>query len=257
MAEDHVLAELVKEAARDALSALRGVAETEDIEHSYAAEQPREMKAIADRLLEDRIVSVLKPAGLSILSEEAGELAGTHGSGERFVVDPLDGTVNFVRGLGPCAVSIALCSGCEPIFGAIGIWPSGDLVWGGRDSGAFLNGRPLVVSEITDAERAVLCTGFPTRFRVGRDERSHQFVGALNHYGKVRMLGSAAVSLVKVASGSADLYFEREIMFWDVAAGLAIVEGAGGRVEMKSTEKANAYDVIAGNGCIELPRLTQ
>ncbi len=242
------LLDRVKQVVRDATGELCDAGRLPTADYGFSTEHPREMKAAADRELEERILHGLAPTALPVLSEERGESTPSGESALRFVVDPLDGTVNFIRSLGPSAVSIALCRGSRPVFGVIGMCPGRELAWGGRDIGAFVDGRPVRVSRESDRERAVLCTGFPTRFRVGDDARSQRFARTLNRFGKVRMLGSAAVSLVQVARGAAEAYSEKDIMLWDVAAGIAIVEGAGGSVRMASGSQCDSFDVEAWNG---------
>ncbi|MGE5466081.1 MAG: inositol monophosphatase family protein [Ignavibacteria bacterium] len=212
---------------------------------------PREMKAAADVIAEAAILECLRPSGLGYLSEEAGR-SGAADAGElRWIIDPLDGTVNFVRGIAPSAVSLALWRGDEPVFGVIGEYPSGRIAWGGPAIGAFLDDQPLRVSDVGDKGKAVLCTGFPARFDFSEDSLL-RFVRRIEPFGKIRMLGAASLSLLQVAKGAADAYAEQDIMIWDVAAGLAIVRGAGGRTEVAAAGGADAVNVFAGNGRIAM-----
>jgi myo-inositol-1(or 4)-monophosphatase len=207
----------------------------------------RELKASIDKILETKILGVLSESAYPVLSEES-EAMGTVGcDGLRWVVDPLDGTVNYARGLGPCSTSIALCEGIKPLFGIIGEYPSGRLAWGGRQlRGAFLDGVPLAVSDICLGPHSVLCTGIPSRFDYS-DESVCLMLGHMRRFGKVRMLGAASLSLLRVAMGAAEAYFEKDIMIWDVAAGVAIVEGAGGNVRVRPGKYDHSYDVYASN----------
>ena len=165
------------------------------------------------------------------------------------MVDPLDGTVNFIHSLPSCAVSIALCKGEEPIFGVVGEYPSGKIAWGGKSYGAFLDQKPLRISSVNDKSKAILCTGFPSRFDFSQ-ESIIDFANRVSLFGKVRMLGSASMSLLYVAKGAADAYTEKEIMFWDVAAGLALVQGAGGKTMINHGRFAHSLEVFASNGLI-------
>ena len=218
--------------------------------YGFADDLPREMKARADRILEEEVLGRLAPTGLPILSEEAGELAGDAHSDLRWIVDPLDGTVNFVRGLGPCAVSIALYRGDSPVFGVIAEHPANRLAWGGPSLGAFVEGRPVKVSTTRQKDKAILCTGFPTRFDFD-GPAGKRFVTVVSVYAKVRMLGAASLSLLHVAQGSADAYAEQDIMLWDVAAGLALVEGAGGHVSVSPGRYRHSRNVFASNGLLQ------
>lgn len=210
---------------------------------------PKEMKSASDRILEDVIVGRLRTTGLGVLSEEAGLVVTGSSDALRWVVDPLDGTVNFMRGLAPCSVSLALCCGDVPLFGVIGEFPSGKLAWGGAGQGAFSSDSPIRVSTVIDRQKAVICSGFPSRFEFD-DEGMRWVASTLAPYAKVRMLGAASLSLMHVAKGAADVYSEREIMIWDVAAGLAIVEGAGGSFTMTKAHHPDSFDVFASNGLI-------
>ncbi|AGF78982.1 inositol monophosphatase/fructose-1,6-bisphosphatase family protein [Desulfocapsa sulfexigens DSM 10523] len=209
------------------------------------------MKATADQLLEHEILTHLEPLGLPILSEEFGEKDGRFESDYKFIVDPLDGTVNFVRGLGPAAVSIAFYKNNDPVFGVLGLYPSCSLAWGGKNLGAFIDGKPIQVSSISNPVQAVLCTGIPSRFQFNKKESS-LLIKTISRYGKVRMLGAASMSLLQVAQGTAEVYTERGIMLWDVAAGLAIVEGAGGVFDVGPGENPNTLNVVASNGVMNI-----
>ncbi len=217
--------------------------------YTFADDLPREMKSAVDCKLEKIILDYLKPTGIPILSEESGEHVGSCNDGLRWVVDPLDGTVNFVRGIAPCAVSIALWQGDAPIFGVISEYPSCRLAWGGRLFGAFIDGSPVAVSAIKEKHKAIICTGFPSRFDFSSRSVA-TFSEMASSYAKVRMLGAASLSLLHVAKGSADVYSEQDIMIWDVAAGLAIVEGAGGSVSVLPGRFKNAHNIFASNGLV-------
>jgi myo-inositol-1(or 4)-monophosphatase len=225
-------------------------------EHAYSKELPREIKATADSILEKQILNRLLSVGLPVLSEERGEIAGSTNSLWRFVVDPLDGTANFVRDLGlSSAVSIGLYHEMTPVFGVLAVYPSGDIVWGGKGFGAYLNNRPLRVSNISKLSQSVLCTGFPANFNFEDEQYVSSFLKLIKNCGKIRMIGAASLSLLNVAKGSAELYIEQDIMHWDVAAGLAIVEGAGGTISVLKGSVANSLNVVASNGLIEVPFL--
>lgn len=248
---DHLLT-LAKDAVREAVAALAEV-DTDSLSYKFADDLPREMKATVDQVLEEIVLRRLKPTGLPILSEEAGALTGTDHDNLRWVVDPLDGTVNFIRGLAPCAVSIALCREDVPVFGVIGEYPSSKLTWGGKSIGAFMEGCPLHVSTIVDKGKAILCTGFPSRYDFSAASAA-TFTALASSYGKVRMLGAASLALLQVAKGAADAYVEQDIMIWDVAAGLALVEGAGGSVSVSAGRFQYSRNIYASNGLMQFDR---
>ena len=245
------LLELSKDAAQSALSKLVELGENNVKSYSFSSEIPREIKATADVIIEDLILSCLLPTGIDIFSEECGLLKGNKNSTLKFIIDPIDGSVNFVRGILNCSISIALFDGDEAIFGVLASYPDGSITWGGKGVGVFCNNAKLVVSNIDNPEKGVLCTGFPSRFNFDTESILLQ-IDIMSQFGKTRMLGSASQSLLQVASGGVECYAERNIMLWDVAAGIAIVEGAGGRVRRIPRTSGGELDIIADNGRLNL-----
>ncbi len=241
------LLELAKSTAARAGTRLLETFGASNREYVPAPDNPREIKTLADRVLEKDILDALIPTGLSILSEESGFIRGPRESECWFIVDPLDGTFNFAKGLGPSAVSIALWAAQKPMFGVVYDLHDRQLVWGGAGLDAYANGMRIRVSDVSSLGQASLCTGFPARFDFAIEPGMNDFWRLASTVGKIRMLGSASVSLLHVARGSADAYAERSIMLWDVAAGLAIVEGAGGSHVATQTNVEWSYNVIASN----------
>ena len=255
MLELQELLELSKSIATQAGMRLLDSFTQEHKHYCHCLDNPKEIKALADTVLETDILQALAHAGLPILSEESGYIPGQRKSNYLFIVDPLDGTFNFVKGLGPSAVSIALWEDQKPIFGVIYSILDKQLAWGGADIGSYCDGARISVSDTSNKTEASICTGFPTRFDVTNYSAIHDFWNLIRPYSKVRMLGSAAVSLLHVARGSADAYSEQNIMLWDVAAGLAIVEGAGGSCVIRELAETWSYSIFASNAHL-LPDLT-
>jgi myo-inositol-1(or 4)-monophosphatase len=247
MLEVDALLALAKSAATKGGTRLLDNLTEADKNYVNCLDHPREIKAIADSVLEEDILQTLASTGLAILSEESGYIPAPQESNYWFIVDPLDGTFNFVKSLGPSAVSIALWEGDRPIFGVIYSLAGRKLVWGGPGMGAFADGRRISVSDTSNRTQASICTGFPVRFDLTNDSAMKDFWRMVTPYAKVRMFGSAAVSLLHVATGAADAYSEQNIMLWDVAAGLAIVEGAGGNSVMEKSDSDWCYRVFASN----------
>ena len=178
----------------------------------------KETKIKADKILEDFIIRCLEKTEISILSEESGLINVNDKSNYLWIIDPLDGSLNFIRNSGPSAISIALWEGENPVFGVIYLNDEKSLVWGGKQFGSCLNEIPITTSTIFKNNNAVLCTGLPSRFDVENKEKINYFNQLISKFSKVRMYGSAAYSMVKVATGSAEAYWEEDIMIWDVAA---------------------------------------
>ena len=233
------------------MTAGKYLSEYERADISVDSSHGKDVKLSADRESEDIIVEILKSkSDFPILSEESGSTnENANSSSLRWIVDPLDGSVNFFRDIPNCCVSIALSEKEIPVLGVIYDFNRDDLFTGFAEGGAWLNDSAISVSSVDAAEKAVLFTGFP----VNTDFSSnaiHNYVEQVRVFKKVRLIGSAALSLAYVAAGRADAYFEKDIMLWDIAAGLAIVAGAGGRYTIETTEKSNAYNAYVTNGLV-------
>jgi myo-inositol-1(or 4)-monophosphatase len=147
----------------------------------------------------------------------------------RWVVDPLDGTANYVHRMSGFAVSIALQQGDEVIVGVILDPRTGECFTAARGEGVQLNGVPVRTSGCERAEQALIAVSFSPNVPRGSIEIT-RFVEALHACQSVRRLGSAALNLAYVASGRLDAYWATSVSIWDVAAGLLMVEEAGGAV---------------------------
>ena len=246
------LLELAKSVALNAGSIVLGETKKELREFVFSSDHRKEIKASVDKILEQYILKQLVPTGLSILTEESGYLPNNKDSNYHFIIDPLDGTFNFVKDLGPCAVSIALWEDKRPVFGVIFDLQKQQLFWGGEKFGSHCNEKKIEVSEVNLKEKASICTGFPVRSNVESSVVMNDFFELVKPYAKVRMLGSAAMSLVNVSKGASEIYSEKNIMLWDVAAGLAIIVGAGGIYKIKKTSEKWSYNVSASNGHFSL-----
>lgn len=212
----------------------------------------KETKLVADAVLENALRSSFLRTGLSLLTEESGLIKQNSGNDLCWVIDPLDGSVNYLKGSGPSAISVALCRSGRPLFGVLYGLNTRTLSWGGQDIGAWSEERPIRVSTTKRMEEGLICAGIAARFQTNNQNIVNAYFGLITRFAKVRMLGSAACSLLLVAQGGADAYFENQIMLWDVAAGLAIVEGAGGMFYLEKTDLQAPCKVIATNAQISL-----
>jgi myo-inositol-1(or 4)-monophosphatase len=187
-----------------------------------------------------------------VLAEESG--GEGEGAGRRWVVDPLDGTINFVHGHPFTCVSVALVDADGPAVATVRAPHLAEEYWAVRGGGAFLNDRPLRVSGVVRPEQALIGTGFPFRPGKGNVEPFLRLVSELigTTHG-VRRAGSAALDLAFVAAGRLDAFFELGLKPWDVAAGILLVREAGGTVggwpgETEAPEWSGR--VLASNGAI-------
>ncbi|MGF7169455.1 myo-inositol-1(or 4)-monophosphatase [Sphingobium xanthum] len=201
-----------------------------------------DVKLAEDSKSEALIIDVLASRSpFPILSEERGWTGGESQPGcPYWVVDPLDGSYNYLLGLPLFAVAIALCIDDSAILGCVNDVARGDVYIGGAGIGLRRNGicRDLPRTERTGG---ILATGFPVArqgSKAGIDSQGVPFL-------KVRMLGSAALSLAWVADGRMDGYSERGIYWWDVAAGLALVEAAGGSSKVATHDPNDKFSPVA------------
>jgi len=220
--------------------------------HKFDKNLASEIKADADKLLENKILESLSSFDLPVLSEESGFISCHDFNKAYFIVDPLEGTFNFVRGIGIYGISIALWENASPVFGVIYDLPNRKLFWGGPEYGAYCEETPINVSGIDVIGRSVICTGFPVRMNIEDPERFNEFHRLIRNFAKVRMLGSAAMSLLMLSQGKVDYYAEDSIMLWDVGAGLAILKGAGGNFSIKKCANDWEFDVRASNGFLAI-----
>ncbi|MBI3117875.1 MAG: inositol monophosphatase [Candidatus Hydrogenedentes bacterium] len=212
------------------------LAEAMQREHQILSQEGRDIKLQADRDAEQIILDELASSAYNVLAEESGEHGELDAGKPFWIVDPLDGTLNFSRGIPACCVSIALSTVDTPILGVVYDFNRDELFSGLVGAGCWLNAAPVRVSSIERADLAVLSTGFPVNFEY-TDEGLHAFAERIRRFRKVRMFGSAALSLSYVACGRVDAYSEDDIMFWDVAAGLALVQAAGGFIHVEPSRK--------------------
>lgn len=173
-------------------------------------------------------------------------------TGEHFLVDPLDGTTNFIIGLPYYAVSIAYMVNGEPRAGAIYLPEFDDMYYAEENEGAFKNDQRINVSSTRAIEDATVATGFPYDVWENFDDVLSALKGVLTHARAVRRLGSAAVDLCLTAEGVFDAFYEHRLKPWDTAAGVIIVREAGGRVTDFSGRHffVNYPEIVASNGKI-------
>ena len=196
-----------------------------------------DIKLAADIQAEEIILKVLDESGLPVLAEESGEHGEVRAAGPYWVVDPLDGTGNFSRGIPGCCVSIGLYSDESPVLGVILDFVLDEFFSGVLGEGASLNGEPMRTSAVTRPKAGILATGFPKNFRY-TDVAADAMFAQMKRFMKVRMIGSSALALAYVACGRFDAYAEDRSMFWDFAGGVALVEAAGGYTQVEDDPSA-------------------
>jgi len=239
------LKDLVKIANNAALKAGNYLRDNKNLDKEIYLEKGRDIKLEIDRNSEKIIYEELKSTKISFLGEEFG-LKKDSEDGLLWVVDPLDGTSNYFRGIDQCCVSIALMQNESPLIGVVYNFNSNDIYYASKGNGAYLNDIKIKVSSISDKSSASLTTGFPASEKT---KNTLDFLGDLSKWKKIRMFGSAALSCAYVASGKCDVYLEKGIYLWDIAAGICLVEEAGGSVK-KELLQNDQYSIKMSNGIL-------
>lgn len=205
-----------------------------------------------DHASEKAIIQIIQKQfpGHQILSEEYGIIEGN--TEYKWIIDPIDGTVNFAHSIPICCVSIALEKNGKIIMGAVFNPLIGEFFFAEKGKGAFLNEARIQVSENNDILKSCLATGFPYKYLDEKNGPLEVFNALIRQGIPVRRLGSAAIDLCYVACGRFDGFYEHSLQPWDTAAGFLIVEEAGGKVTNLSGDPYDPYHngLIATNGKI-------
>jgi myo-inositol-1(or 4)-monophosphatase len=208
---------------------------------------PGDYVSAADLKAEQVLIEELTKArpGYCILSEERGAVEGTDKT-HTWILDPLDGTTNFLHGIPHFAVNVALQRDGAIVAGVTYNPATGDIFWSERGKGAFLNDKRLRVAARRDLTESVLATGIPFVGRPGHGAFLKELHQIAQRVSGVRRFGSAALDLAWVAAGRFDGYWERGLKPWDVAAGLLLVTEAGGKA---SGIEEGEDPLVTGNLC--------
>ena len=221
---------------------------------------PNDFVSAADLKAEQTLFEELSKArpGYGFLMEERGVVEGSDKT-HRWIVDPLDGTTNFLHGFAHFAISVALEREKELVAGVVYDVAKNEMFWAEKGRGAFLNDRRLRVANRTSLPDALVVTGMAAVNRVGAGKKKFidEFDRVSGAVADVRRLGSAALDLAYVAAGRFDAYWERNLGAWDIAAGAVLVREAGGFArEVDGGDFMETGSVIATNERL-LPLLTK
>jgi myo-inositol-1(or 4)-monophosphatase len=216
-----------------------------------------DIKLALDKESQELITGILLKAcpGDALYGEEG--LAGNQESSRQWIVDPIDGTVNFFYGIPHFCVSIALRINGEIVLGVIHDPMVGETWTVEKGGPAMLNGKPIQVSKREQFAQSILYVG------CGKDEEAlrtgvERFRRASRLARKMRMMGSAALGMAYLASGRIDAYIESRISLWDIAAGKLLVEAAGGTVELNPLPtEPDVYAISASNGRLALSEILE
>lgn len=200
----------------------------------------------AEDFIYHQLVNLLPDAGF--IGEE--QTHNSEGKVYNWIIDPLDGTTNFIHGLPPYAVSIGLMKENSMILGVVHEVNTNETFYAWENSPAFMNNKTIKVSEVANVEDALIATGFP----YSNFDRMNGFMKSLNTFMKtshgLRRLGSASIDLAYLACGRFEAFYEYDLSPWDVAAGAFIVQQAGGMVSDFSGGNNFLFgkEIIATNG---------
>ena len=209
----------------------------------------KDIKLQLDLDSEKKIIDILKKhTEFSILSEEMGS-CNKFNSEYKWIVDPIDGSLNYSRSIPLCCISIGLWKKKKPILGVVYDFMHDNLYTGIVGGNAKKNNVCIKTSNISDKKNSIICTGVPINSTLNL-ETIDLLVDNLKKYKKNRFLGSAALSLVLVAEGAVEAYNEENIFIWDVAGAIPIVLAAGGKCKINFSDVKNLLSVYATNGVL-------
>lgn len=210
----------------------------------------KDTKLAADIESENLIKEIINlDSKYPILAEESGK--SIENLDETFwVVDPLDGTANYNRDIPICCVSIGLVKNMKPVLGVIYDFNNDILYSGDRIHNSTMNNHPIRVSGYKNKKDGILITGLPHNTDYSNNSME-KLVYDMQTWKKVRMIGSAAMAACYIASGKAELYKEKGVYLWDIVAGAAIIESAGGIAKITNLRENFQVDVIFSNSEIK------
>ena len=224
-----------------------------EIEKLQVSEKsPGDFVTASDKRVEKIIIGELQKSEYSILSEEAGLIKGKDND-KKWIIDPIDGTFNFLNGLPHFAISIGYEDNGEIICGIIFDPIKNEMFTAHKGSGAYLNNSRIRVSNKSDFKVSCLVTGGPKAASKTKESILDEYKRiSMKTNAHIRKSGSAALDLAYVAAGRYDGYWQREINYWDIAAGIIILKESGGFIE---NMKAKGFgekkvDIIASNSKI-------
>jgi myo-inositol-1(or 4)-monophosphatase len=224
-----------------------------EIEKLQVSEKgPGDFVTASDKRAEKIIISELEKSEYSILTEESGVIEGKD-KNKRWIIDPIDGTFNFLNGLPHFAISVAYEENGEIISGIIFDPIKNEMFSAEKGNGAYLNNSRIRVSNKSDFQNSCLVTGGPNSRSKKRELVLEEYKKlSMKTFAHIRKSGSAALDMAYVGAGRYDGYWQRELNYWDIAAGIIIVKESGGFVETKKWEEfaKEKVDIIASNSKI-------
>lgn len=243
---------MLRAAEKAAKSLLRDFGEVEQLQVSRKG--PGDFVSAADRRAEDIIFNELQKArpDYGFLMEERGVVKGND-TEHRFIIDPLDGTSNFLHGIPHWCISIGLEEKGEIIAGLIYAPVTDEMFRAEKGNGAFMRNKRLRVSGRNDLDSAMVATGAPSRKKEDQEQFIEEYKRIQALVPGIRRMGAAALDMAYVAAGRCEIFWERNLKPWDIAAGQLIIKEAGGRVSDINSPSKSALetgDVLATNAVL-------
>ncbi len=211
---------------------IRDFGEIENLQVSKKG--PKDFVTNADKKVEQALIKELSKKKYSIISEEAGAIT-KEDNNNFWIIDPIDGTINFLHGIPHFCISLAFVSNNEIISGVIFDPIKNEMFYGEKNSGAFFNNQRIRVSKKNNLDDCLFASNI---------------AGVKNINVNLRVSGSAALDLAYVASGRLDGFFQRKLNIWDIAAGIIILTEAGGRISPLDIKKIKNHTIIASSETI-------
>ena len=229
---------------------IRDFGEIEKLQVSEKA--PGDFVTASDKRVEKIIIGELEKSEYSFLTEETGLIEGKYKE-KRWIIDPIDGTFNFLNGLPHFAISVAYEENGEIVSGIIFDPIKNEMFAAHKGLGAYLNSSRTRVSNKSNFKNACLVTGGPKSNSKAKESILDEYkMVSMKTSSHIRKSGSAALDLAYVAAGRYDGYWQREINYWDIAAGIILIKESGGFVETVKGDdfRSEKIDIVAGNSKI-------
>ena len=242
---------IIKACMKASRSLIRDFGEIENLQVSTKG--PGDFVTSADKRTEKILIDELQKAHpeYGIITEETG-IINKSNTEKRWVIDPIDGTMNFLNGIPQFAISIGYEEKGEIICGVIFNPIINEMFIAEKGNGAYLNNSRIRVSNKNKIKDALLVTGGPKGSSKIKDKIFSEYINVSNNVSNVRKFGSAALDIAYVACGRFDGYWQRELNYWDIAAGIIILKEAGGFINFFEEDKDNPLkkNIIASNSNI-------
>ena len=242
---------IIKACLKASRSLIRDFGEIENLQ--VATKAPGDFVSSADKRTEKILINELQKAhpDYGIVTEESG-IINKNNNTNRWIIDPIDGTLNFLNGVPQFAISVAYEEKGEILCGVIFNPVTNEMFCAEKGNGAYLNNSRIRVSNKKKIEESLLVTGGPKQTSSIKKKIFAEYIEISNKSSNVRKFGSAALDMAYVACGRSDGYWQREINLWDIAAGIVIVKEAGGFVDFfeEDTKFPLKKNVLATNSSI-------